>query len=74
MSASEQYGFTLEVEIADISCFYFCSQFYEAFKDITDNLILKNHKVKKALCYCSSCEDKIKRCLKTYYLKCFPLK
>ena len=67
MSASPDRGYSLKIEIIETSCIYFCSHFYKSFKDgtkIKDASILKNHTIKQALCFCSSCLDKIRKCLK----------
>ena len=69
MSVSDRDGFTFKIEIVETSCIYFHSHFYKTFKDrakIKGASILKNHTIKEALGYCSSCQDKIKKCLRTY--------
>ena len=69
MSVSDRHVFYLKVDLIKAGCIYFCSHFYKAFKyrtSIKDASILKNHLIKEALCYCSSCKTKIKKCLRNH--------
>ena len=69
MNVSNRDDFLLKVEINEASCLYFCSYFYKAFKDkvrINDVSILKHYSSREALCYCSSCRNKIKKYFLNY--------
>ena len=68
MSVLDQDGFIIDIENAALGCIYFCNPFYEVFKNktkIKNASILDNYSSKKALCYCLSCYNKIKKYLKT---------
>ena len=64
-----QDGFSPKIEITETSCVYFCPHFYKKFKErtnIKDASVFENYKMKEALCYCLSCNDKNKKRLKIY--------
>ena len=69
MSDSDLDDFTFTIDMAEISCIYFCGHFYKTFKErmkIMNVSILKNYKTKKVLCCCSSCKDKINKHFQKY--------